>query len=77
MTDEAPYAPRIDGARIGIVVEHKFIPEEIAAYGAGFPRLGAQVEFLSRIWYGDFKPASVMFYGDVDPHECHRSVMGW
>lgn len=60
-------APRIDGAKIGVFVENKFIPEEIAAYAAGFPLLGAQVDFVSRIWYGDFKPATSRFYSDVDP----------
>lgn len=60
-------AKRIDGARIGIVVENKFIPEEIAAYLTGFPLLGAEVELISRIWYDDYKPAGVTFYGDVDP----------
>ena len=60
-------APRIDGAKICVFVENKFIPEEIAAYLNGFPLLGAQVEFVSRIWYGDYKPASATFYSDVDP----------
>ena len=59
--------PRIDGAKIAVCVEHKFIPEEIAAYLAAFPLLGAQVELVSRIWYGDSKPESTTFYGDVDP----------
>jgi protease I len=59
--------PRIDGAKILVVVENKFIPEEIAAYLAGFPLLGAEVELVSRLWYGDYKPASTIFYGDVDP----------
>jgi hypothetical protein len=36
--------PRIDGAKILVVLENKFISEEIAAYLAGFPLLGAQVE---------------------------------
>ncbi|MGZ8388726.1 MAG: hypothetical protein ACXWVE_10965 [Rhodoplanes sp.] len=46
-------APRIDGAKIGVVLENKFIPEEIAAYLNGFPLLGAEVALISRIWYGD------------------------
>jgi protease I len=61
--------PRINGAKIAVVLEHKFIPEEIAAYLSGFPLLGAQVELVSRIWWGDFKPASTAFFADVDPSD--------
>lgn len=61
--------PRIDGARIAVVLENKFIPEEIAAYLSGFPLLGAQVALVSRIWYGDYKPAATTFYSDVDPSD--------
>ena len=61
--------PRIDGARIGVVVENKFIPEEIAAYTSGFPLLGAEVELISRLWYGDYRPAQTTFYSDVDPSD--------
>jgi len=57
----------LTGAKIGVLVEHKFIPEEISAYQTGFAILGYEVEFLSRIWYGDYKPASATFYSDVDP----------
>jgi protease I len=53
--------------KIGILVENKFIPEEISAYQTAFPMLGAQVEFISRLWYGDYKPDSTTFYSDVDP----------
>lgn len=60
-------APRIDGARIGVVVESKFIPEEISAYLNGFPLLGAEVELISRIWYDGSKPANATFLADVDP----------
>lgn len=59
--------PHIGGARVAVVLEHKFIPEEIAAYLSGFALLGAEVELLARIWWGDFKPASTTFYSDVDP----------
>src|SRR4051794_37717641 len=59
--------PRLEGARIAVVLENKFIPEEIAAYLACFPLLGAEVEFVARIWWGDTKPASAVFYADVDP----------
>ena len=57
----------LDGKKIGIVVEHKFIPEEIAAYQTGFSLLGAQVEFISRIYYGDSRPDQSIFNSDVDP----------
>jgi len=59
--------PRIDGARIAVIVEHKFIPDEIAAYLTCFPLLGAKVELVSRIWWDDHnKPKSAVFYSDVD-----------
>lgn len=61
--------PHIDGARIAVVLEHKFIPEEIAAYLSGFPLLGAEVELLSRIWWENYKPPSTVFYSDVDPND--------
>jgi protease I len=60
-------APRIDGARIGVIIESKFIPEEIGAYLSGFPLLGAEVELVSRIWYGASQPPSALFYSDLDP----------
>jgi len=62
-------APRLDGAKIGVVVENKFIPEEIAAYSAGFLLLGAEVEFISRLWYDNYKPEKAIFYSDVDPSD--------
>jgi protease I len=57
----------LTGKKIGILVENKFIPEEISAYEVCFPILGAEVEFISRLWYGDYKPGSATFYSDVDP----------
>ena len=64
----------LEGKRIAVLVENKFIPEEIEAYRAGFPLLGAQVEFFSRIWYGNYRlghPSWRMpvFYSDVDPND--------
>jgi protease I len=53
--------------KIGVVVEHKFIPEEIEAYRSGFAVLGFEVELLSRLWYGSHRPASDTFFSDVDP----------
>jgi len=61
--------PRIDGARVAVVLEHKFIPDEIAAYLSGFALLGAEVELVSRIWWGDFKPDKALFYSDIDPND--------
>jgi protease I len=55
------------GKRIAVVVESKFIPEEIAAYRNGFGVLGAQVEFVSRLNYGDYQPQTATFLSDVDP----------
>jgi protease I len=56
--------PRIDGAKIAVVVESKFIPEEIWGYFNGFPLLGAELELSSRIWYGEPKPEVATFYSD-------------
>lgn len=60
------------GKKIAVIVENKFIPEEIEAYRSCFSLLGATVDFISRIWYGDYKPGnpcwkSPVFYSDVDP----------
>lgn len=66
----------LSGKTVAVVVEHKFIPEEISAYQTGFQRLGAGVEFVSRVWYGDYKPGhrswtQPVFYSDVDPLDQH------
>jgi protease I len=58
---------RIDGKRIAIFVEHKFIPQEIEIYRTAFGALGAEVHFASRLWYGDDRPTAVTFFGDLDP----------
>lgn len=55
------------GKKIAVFVENKFIPDEIETYRIGFKILGAEVEFVSRIWYGDYQPKSAWFYSDVDP----------
>jgi protease I len=60
-------ASPLSGKKIGIVVESKFIPEEISAYQTGFDLLGAQVEFISRIYYGNYHPDQATFVSDVDP----------
>jgi protease I len=38
------------GARIGVLVESQFIPEEIATYQNRFGERGADVELISRLW---------------------------
>ena len=59
-------APMLQGKRIGIIVENKFIFEEIEAYKSCFALLGAKVDFISRL---SDKAATQTFYSDVDPFE--------
>jgi len=59
--------PRIEGTRICVLVEHKFIPQEIAAYLCGFPLLGAEVDLVARIRWGEAPADAAIFYGDCDP----------
>ena len=49
-------ANELAGKKIAVVLEHKFIPEELWAYLNGFKLLGAEVELVTRLWYGDYKP---------------------
>ena len=58
----------LSGKKIAVLVENKFIPEEIDAYRTGFTLLGAEVQFISRIWYGSHKPSNdPVFFSDIDP----------
>ena len=64
----------LSGKRLAVLVENKFIPEEIDAYRNCFAQQGARVDLLSRIWFGDYNPAKAgdnfhapTFYSDVDP----------
>jgi protease I len=57
------------GKRVAVIVEHKFIPEEFAAYRFGLELLGAELQLLSRTEYGDFHDAAPAFWSDVDPTE--------
>ena len=57
----------MDGKKVAVLVESKYIPEEIEAYRTEFAALGAEVELVSRIWYGDHRPESNTFLSDVDP----------
>jgi ankyrin repeat protein/putative intracellular protease/amidase len=60
------------GKKIAVIVESKYIPEEIAGYRKRFGELGAEVVLLSRIYYGDYRPGhpnwtAPKFFSDVDP----------
>lgn len=58
------------GKKIAVLVENKYIPEEIEAYRTAFTLLGAEVQFISRIWYGSYKPSKdPVFFSDVDPSD--------
>ncbi|RCS42046.1 thiamine biosynthesis protein ThiJ [Bremerella cremea] len=62
------------GKKIAVVVESKYIPEEIKAYKYCFGLLGAKVDLISRLYYGSYAPGdegwtSAVFYSDVDPNE--------
>jgi protease I len=57
----------LKGKKIVVLVDHKFIPDEIDAYRKDFAASGAEVHFASRLWYGDHRPATTVFYSDVDP----------
>jgi protease I len=50
------------GKKIAVLVETEYIPEEIAAYQTRFSKLGATVDFMSRLW----GQPSVTFMSDVD-----------
>jgi len=60
-------ANELAGKKIAVVLEHKFIPEELWAYLNGFKLLGAEVELVTRLWYGDYKPDHLDCYSDADP----------
>lgn len=64
----------LKGKKVAVIAEHKFIPEEFEAYRSCFAVLGMEVDFISRIWYGDWNPKnpnwqSAKFYSDVDPSD--------
>lgn len=65
----------LDGYRIAVFVEHKYIPEEITSYQHMFQARGATVELYSRLWYSNWNPDSPnwkepqFFFSDVDPSE--------
>lgn len=62
----------LNGVRIAVFVEHKFVPDEISCYRERFEEYGATVEFFSRIYWGAYRPGhndwkTPVYYGDVDP----------
>jgi protease I len=64
----------LEGKKIAVIVEHKFIPEEMWAYQNGFGLYGAKVDFISRLYYGDWRPGNPnwqqqVFCSDVDPSD--------
>ncbi len=64
----------LNGKKVAVFVEHKFIPEEIAAYQSCFTMLGASVDVISRTYYDAYKPGNpywkpAVFYSDVDPSD--------
>lgn len=40
----------LEGKKIAVLLETEFIPKEIAAYQTHFPKLGATVHLMSRLW---------------------------
>lgn len=50
------------GKKIAVLVETKFIPEEIEAYQKRFTELGGTVHLISRLWGNE----SIRFVSDVD-----------
>lgn len=62
---------RLDGAKIGILMESDFYEKEIFYYEHRFPEEGAEVHFLTRLW----GQPSLTFHGHEYkvPFECHES----
>ena len=62
---------RLQGKKIGILIESDFYEEEIFYYQKRFPEEGADLHFLSRLWGQD----SLTFRGHEyqAPFECHES----
>lgn len=62
---------RLEGKKIGILLESDFAEYEIFFYQHRFPEEGAEVHFLSRMW----NQPSITFQGHEwkVPFECHES----
>jgi protease I len=52
----------LEGKKIAVLVESQYIPGEIEAYRYGFGVLGAQVDFMSRLWGNK----SITFVSEVE-----------
>jgi protease I len=67
-------APRLQGRKVGILMESDFYEKEISYYGLRFPEEGAEVHFLSRLW----GQTSLVFRGHEyhSPFECRESFEG-
>jgi protease I len=52
----------LEGRKIAVLVESQYIPGEIEAYRYGFGALGAQVDFMSRLWGNK----SITFVSEVE-----------
>jgi protease I len=57
----------LSGKRVAVLVESKFIGEEIEAYRHGFAQLGAEVDFVSRLAFDGNLAPSATFFSDLDP----------
>jgi protease I len=58
------------GKKIAVLMESEYIPREINYYKERFTELGAQVDFMSRLW----GQPSARFINDVDPLEEDRNI---
>jgi putative intracellular protease/amidase len=69
MSDDKPLA----GARVAVLVESQFIPEELRIYRERFGQYGAEVELVSYLWD---KPA-LHFYSTVEPNGDGTPPVEW
>ena len=65
---------RLQGKKIGILIEGDFYEPEIFYYERRFPEEGAELHFLTRMW----GQTSLSFKGHEYhiPFECHESFEG-
>ncbi|TAJ12807.1 thiamine biosynthesis protein ThiJ [Marinilabiliaceae bacterium JC017] len=52
------------GKRIAVLMESEYIPSEIKTYQSEFPKRGAEVHFMSRLWG---QPSATFFSDQEDP----------
>ncbi len=55
----------LSGRKVAVLVENKFVPEEIEAYRTRFAEHGADVHLMSRLWGQD----KLTFVSDIDQFE--------